>query len=157
MATTNEILAAVRGRLAVLPLAAELWPEHHEKYRLNHPVGAALVGYAGARFGDAKDVGVCMQEREMVIPVILCFRQLNGPNGAIDMLDRARSLLLGFQPPDCGRMLLQAEKFVGEEDRVWWYQLDVACRGIAVEDAEEDGGPRLTQLDHEEQHEEIPV
>ncbi|WP_279029301.1 Gp37 family protein [Bilophila wadsworthia] len=151
MATTNEILAAVRERLAILPLAAELWPEHHEKYRLNHPVGAALVGYAGARFDNARDVGVCVQDRDMIIPVILCFRQLNGANGAIDMLDRVRTLLLGFAPPDCGKILLQAEKFAGEEDRVWWYQLDVACRTIAVEDAEEEDGPVLTQLNYEEQ------
>ncbi len=151
MATTNEILAAVRERLATLPLAAELWPEHHEKYRLNHPLGAALVGYAGARFGDAKDVGICIQERDMVFPVILCFRQLNGPNGAIDMLDRVRTLLLGFAPPDCDKILLQAEKFAGEEDRVWWYQLDVACRTMAVEDAEEEDGPVLTHLNYEEQ------
>lgn len=151
MATTNEILAAVRERLAILPLAAELWPEHHEKYRLNHPVGAALVGYAGARFDNTRDVGVCVQDRDMIIPVILCFRQLNGANGAIDMLDRVRTLLLGFAPPDCGKIFLQAEKFAGEEDRVWWYQLDVACRTIAVEDAEEEDGPVLTRLNYEEQ------
>ena len=34
MASTNEILEAVRARLATLPLAAELWPEGREKYRL---------------------------------------------------------------------------------------------------------------------------
>ena len=155
MATTNEILEAVRARLAQLPLAAELWPENHGDYRLNHPSGAALVGYAGAEYGHARDVGLCVQDRDMTIPVILCFRQLNGPNGAIDMLDRIRTLLLGFAPPDCTKLLLQNERFAGEADRLWWYELTVACRTLAVEDAEDEGGPLLKQLTHEERHEDL--
>ncbi len=135
MATTNEILESIRARLAMLPLAAEFWPEKQDGYRLNHPAGAALVGYAGAEYGDARDVGLCIQDRDMVIPVILCFRQLNGPNGAMDMLDRVRLLLLGFAPPDCTKLLLQAERFAGEEDRLWWYEMTFACRTMAVEDA----------------------
>lgn len=147
MATTNEILEAVRARLAELPLAAELWPEGKEKYRLNHPNGAALVGYAGAQFSHARDVGLSVQDREMIIPVILCFRQLNGPNGAIDMLDRVRGLLLGFAPPDCTKFLLQSERFAGQDDRLWWYQLDVGCRTLALEDADMEDGVKLQQLD----------
>ena len=150
MATTNEILESVRARLAQLPLAAELWPEGREKYRLSHPNGAALVGYAGAQFSHARDVGIAVQNREMVIPVILCFRQLNGPNGAIDMLDRVRGLLLGFAPVDCTKILLESERFAGQEDRLWWYQLDVACRTLAVEDADMEDGVKLKQLDFEE-------
>jgi len=154
MATTNEILEAIRLRLASLPLAAELWPEQQREYRLNHPVGAALVGYAGAEYGHARDVGLAVQDRDMTIPVLLCFRQLNGPNGAIDMLDQVRALLLGFAPPDCTKILLQAERFAGEEARLWWYELTTGCRTLAVEDADLVEKPLLKQLNYKEPEDE---
>ena len=110
MATTNEILEAVRSRLEELPLSAEFWPEEEKEYRLNHPVGAALVGYAGATY-DSRDTFAVIQRRELTLPVILVFRQLNGPDGAVDMLDRIRALLTGFRPPDCGKLHMQSERF----------------------------------------------
>ena len=43
MATTNEILEAVRSRLEALPLSAEFWPEEDKEYYLAHPTGAAMT------------------------------------------------------------------------------------------------------------------
>ena len=94
MATTNEMLEAIRSRLAELPLSAEFWPEEEREYRLNHPVGAALVGYAGATYGPSRDMFAVIQEREIRLSVILVFRQLNGRDGAVDMVDRIRLSLI---------------------------------------------------------------
>lgn len=149
MATTNEILEAIRSRLEALPLSAEFWPEEEKEYRLNHPVGAALVGYAGAAYSPSRDTFAVIQRREITLPVILVFRQLNGPDGAVDMLDRVRSLLVGFRPPDCGKLHMQSERFAGQASRLWWYELTLTCTGMLVEATEFEDGPKLTQLDFE--------
>ena len=149
MATTNEILEAVRARLEELPLSAEFWPEEEKEYRLNHSVGAALVGYAGATYSPSRDTFTVIQRREITIPVILVFRQLNGADGAVDMLDRVRALLVGFRPPDCGKLHMQSERFAGQASRLWWYELTLTCTGMLVESTEFEDGPKLTQLDFE--------
>ena len=136
MATTNEILEAVRSRLEALPLSAEFWPEEDKEYYLAHPTGAALVGYAGASYGSSRDAGVVIQRREIHLPVILVFRQLNGPDGAVDMVDRVRSLLVGFRPPDCGRMHMDTERFAGHASGLWWYELTFTVHGMLVEATE---------------------
>ena len=149
MATTNEILEAVRSRLEELPLSAEFWPDEEKEYYLAHPMGAALVGYAGAAYGPSRDTGVVIQRREISLPVILVFRQLNGPDGAVDMTDRVRKLLVGFRPPDCGRMRMSTERFAGQSSGLWWYELIFAVDGILVEATEFEDGPKLKQLDFE--------
>lgn len=149
VATTNEILESVRARLAELPLSAEFWPEEEKEYRLNHPVGAALVGYAGASYGPSRDTFAVIQTREITLAVILVFRQLNGPDGAVDMVDRIRSFLTGFRPPDCGKLHMKSERFAGQASRLWWYELTLTCAGVLVEAMEEEDLPVLTDIDFE--------
>ena len=149
MATTNEILEAVRSRLEALPLSAEFWPEGENEYFLSNSTGAALVGYAGASYGPSRDAGVVIQRREIHLPVILVFRQLNGPDGAVDMVDRVRSLLVGFRPPDCGRMHMDTERFAGQASGLWWYELTFTVHGMLVEATEFEDGPKLKKLDFE--------
>ena len=149
MATTNDILDSVRARLEELPLSAEFWPEDEKEYFLAHPVGAALVGYAGASYAAPRDTFAVIQRREISLPVILVFRQLNGPDGAVDMLDRVRRLLVGFRPPDCGKLRAVSDRFVGQASGLWWYELNLVCDGMLVEATELEDGPKLTKLDYE--------
>lgn len=149
MATTNDILESVRARLEELPLSAEFWPEGEKKYFLAHPVGAALVGYAGTSYSPSRDTFAVIQKKEINLSIILVFRQLNGPDGAVDMLDRIRRLLVGFRPPDCGKLHMQSERFAGQDDGIWWYELALTCTGMLVEATELEDGPKLTKLDYE--------
>ncbi len=146
VATTNEILESVRSRLEELSLSAEFWPEEEKEYRLNHPIGAALVGYAGAAYSPSRDTFAVIQRREISLPVILVFRQLNGPDGAVDMLDRVRALLVGFRPPDCGKLHMRSERFAGQASRLWWYELTLTCSGLLVEAMETEDEPKLTDI-----------
>lgn len=146
MATTNEMFEAIRSRLAELPLSAEFWPEEEREYRLNHPVGAALVGYAGATYGPSRDMFAVIQEREIRLSVILVFRQLNGRDGAVDMVDRIRRLLTGFRPPDCGKLHMRSERFAGQASRLWWYELTLTCTGMLVEAMEMEDEPKLADV-----------
>ena len=95
-------------------LAVEYFPEKLAEYRLNHPKGALLVSYAGSRFDKPNDIGAVLQSQTILLCVTVVFRQLNGKQGAVDVLDVVRRIRW-IHPPNCRRRIwLTREVFVGE-------------------------------------------
>ncbi|MDR2452334.1 MAG: Gp37 family protein [Candidatus Accumulibacter sp.] len=154
MATTLEIVTAVVERLREKQpaLAVEYFPEKPAEYRLNHPKGALLVSYAGSRFGDAADTGFVAQRRTITVTVTVVMRQLNGRGGAVDALDAVREALFCWRPPDCQRLKLVAEGFLGEVAGLWQYTVDCSCEALLVDAAENEDGVLLTVAHHEERN-----
>ena len=152
MATTLEIVVAIKGRLAAkLPgLAVEYFPDRPDEYRLNHPKGALLVSYLGSRFGDVADIEIVAQERTAKFSVTVLLRQLNGNGGAIDVLDQVRLAVAGFRPPDCRKVWIVGERYLGESTGIWQYAVDFATETMLVEDADVGLEPLLTNVDYEE-------
>ncbi|EIA5671504.1 Gp37 family protein [Escherichia coli] len=147
------VIDAVVARLKEkLPgLSVEYFPEKPAEYRLNHPVGALLVSYAGSRFDKPDDIGAVIQPQTLQLCVTVVFRQLNGKRGAIDVLDMLRRILGGYTPPDCRRRIwLTREVFIGEVNGLWQYALDFATESVFVEDSNLPSGPLLTIVDYEE-------
>lgn len=147
MARTTEILDAVVARLAraVPAVATEYFPEKPETYRLNHPVGALLLSYAGSVYGKQLDTTAVIQPRVLTLSVTVILRQLNGRAGAVDVLDDARQALLGFKPPDCRRrMWAIGEKFLGETAGLWQYALEMATEAVVVQEDETADSPLLS-------------
>ena len=62
------------------------------------------------------------------------------------MLDRVRALLVGFRPPDCGKLHMRSERFAGQASRLWWYELTLTCSGLLVEAMETEDEPKLTDI-----------
>ena len=147
------VIDAVVARLKEkLPgLSVEYFPEKPAEYRLNHPVGALLVSYAGSRFDKPDDIGAVIQPQTLQLCVTVVFRQLNGKRGAIDVLDMLRRILGGYTPPHCRRRIwLTREVFIGEVNGLWQYALDFATESVFVEDSDLPSGPLLTIVDYEE-------
>ena len=152
MATTLQIIDAVVGRLKVkIPqLAVEYFPDDPAKYRLNHPRGALLVSYPGAKFGETVDVTYIAQPRDTKLSVTVVMRQLNGKGGAIDMSDAVLLALVGWRPPDCLKVQGGLVKFLGETAGIWQYAVDVATESMLVEDADVNTEKPLTRVTYEE-------
>ncbi|EIS6522254.1 Gp37 family protein [Escherichia coli] len=147
------VIDAVVARLKEkLPgLSVEYFPEKPAEYRLNHPVGALLVSYAGSHFDKPDDIGAVIQPQTLQLCVTVVFRQLNGKRGGIDVLDMLRRILGGYTPPHCRRRIwLTREVFIGEVNGLWQYALDFATESVFVEDSDLPSGPLLTIVDYEE-------
>lgn len=99
----DAVLTRLREKLPQLQV--EYFPEKPAEYRLNHPVGALLVSYAGSRFDKPNDIGAVLQTQTIQLCVTVVFRQLNGKRGAIDVLDAVRRILGGYTPPNCRRRI----------------------------------------------------
>ncbi|CAM3724503.1 Gp37 family protein [Xenorhabdus thuongxuanensis] len=149
----SPIIDAVVVRLQErLPgLQVEYFPENPDEFRLNHPVGAILISYAGSRFNNPEDVGVLLQTQIVMLNATIVFRQLNGREGAVVTLDHVRRILGGFQPPNCQRKCwMVRDTFLGEIAGLWQYILDFATECVFIEDSESEDGPLLTQVNYEE-------
>ncbi|EHL6280429.1 TPA: Gp37 family protein [Escherichia coli] len=145
----DAVLARLREKLPQLQV--EYFPEKPAEYRLNHPVGALLLSYAGSRFDRPDDTGAVIQSQTIQLCVTVVFRQLNGKKGAINVLDAVRRILGGHTPPGCRRRIwLTREVFLGEVRGLWQYALDFATESVFIEDSDLPSGPLLTEVNYEE-------
>lgn len=149
MAVTLTIIDAVVARLKerMPDLAVEYFPDKPSEYRLNHPRGALLVSYLGAKYQEPIDTSAVVQPATIKIAVTATLRQLNGKDGAVAVLTRLRSALIGYKPTNCRRKVwATAEQFLGESAGIWQYALDVATETVLVEDEDVEAGPLLTHV-----------
>ena len=145
----DAVLTRLREKLPQLQV--EYFPEKPAEYRLNHPKGALLVSYAGSRFDKPNDIGAVIQPQTIQLCVTVVFRQLNGKQGAVDVLDVVRRILGGYTPPNCRRRIwLTREVFIGEAKGLWQYALDFATESVFIEDSDLPSGPLLTEVNYEE-------
>lgn len=149
MAITPTIIDALVARLkaAFADLAVEYFPDKPSEYRLNHPKGALLVSYLGAKYHEPIDTTAIVQPSTDKLSITVTLRQLNGKDGAVAVLTRLRSAVIGYKPPNCRRKIWAiGEQFLGENAGIWQYAMDVATETIVVEDAAFDTEPPLTHI-----------
>lgn len=154
MSVTEDILGAFVTRLETQfgkQLAVELFPEKPQGYRLNHAVGAILIAYGRSRFGEPQATDAVLQERNLVIPLTLVFRQLHGKGGVIPYLDAIRLCLTGWVPPHCDNACRPIdERWLGQVNGVWQYAQEFAIRTTQLQDMVQEDGPLLTHLRYED-------
>ncbi|MBN3132647.1 Gp37 family protein [Pectobacterium brasiliense] len=149
----NPVIDAVVARLKekLSQLQIEYFPERPADFRLNHPVGAVLVSYAGSRFGKPEDIGAVMQSHTITLNTTVVFRQLNGRQGAVAVLDVVRRVLCGYKPPNCSRKIwLVRDVFLGNVGGLWQYALDFSTESVQLEDTDLPDGPLLSLVNYEE-------
>ncbi|MGH7865133.1 MAG: Gp37 family protein, partial [Candidatus Binataceae bacterium] len=123
-----------------------------ESYRMTHPVGAALVVYRGASYGEQLDTEIVAQERRLEFEVMVLVRDLGwntgGPSGgagrgAYEILEAVRLALTGFTVPGARKMHPMKERFVERDKQggVWVYGISFAITAVAVEAPRAEGLP----------------
>lgn len=155
MTQTLQLLDAVVARIAEgfgSALAVELFPDNPRNYRLNHPMGAVLVAFGSSKFGVSRATDAVFQERSLVLPLTLAFRQLNGPKGVIGYLDPIRELLSGWTPPNCDQSVAPVDEvFIGQVNGVWQYTQRFATRATQLQPIGQETGPLLVNCEFEEE------
>lgn len=133
----------------------EPYPDNPEIYEPTHPVGALLVRYAEADYGDTKDTALVIQDRDMLFEITLAMWSLRGKQGGIyAYLEAVRIGLTGFKPPNCILKLTPVnEGFVNrsvglksKNRRLWQYQITFRTRTLNIEVPEEEQAPLLTRI-----------
>ena len=144
------IVAQLRSQISSIEIAH--YPAEPETWRLTHRVGAALVIYKGAQFGDLLDTAAVIQERKLEFEVAVMMRDLgwavgsaaSGPSpGAYSIIESVRAALTGFQIPGCRKMYPLREKFLKRDKQggVWTYASTFAVVTMALEGSRTDNFP----------------
>ncbi len=154
MSQTLALLNAVIQRLQERfgrELAVELFPENPKNYRLNHSIGAVLVAFGSSKFGGSKALDAVLQERNLVLPLTLIFRDLHGAKGAVAHLDSIREELTGWTPPNCDESIAPIDEvFNGQIAGVWQYTQRYATRATHLQRTGHEEGLPLLNIDFEE-------
>ncbi|MBS9780872.1 MAG: Gp37 family protein [Gammaproteobacteria bacterium] len=132
---TLPIIKDIETRLqqALPDFAVELFPEHPEKYRLNHANGAVLIAYHGSDYGEPKATDIAHQQRVIQWRLTVITRSQHNDFGSLAALDAIRLSLLGYRPPHCDKLYLSKEQFDGEDAGLWQYGVSLYCHTQAVE------------------------
>jgi len=150
----SAILAQLRAAIGTIEIAH--YPDRPETYRMTHRVGAALVRYAGAKYGPLIDSAAVVQQRRLSFEITLMMRDLgwsfggeaDGTSpGAYAIIEQVRAVLTGFRIAGCGKMYPLSEQFVERDKQggVWVYAILFALTTAAVEPSSVDLFPRFVK------------
>ncbi len=151
IATIEEaIVNQLRSQINSIEIAH--YPDRPETWRLTHRVGAALVMYKGAHYGEMLDTAAIIQERKLEFEISIMMRDLgwavgsdpSGPSpGAYAIIEGIRTALTGYRIPGCRQMYPVSEKFVKRDKQggVWTYASTFALSTMAVAASLPDGFP----------------
>lgn len=150
----SAIVAQLLSRISLIEVVH--FPDRPEAYRMTHPVGAALVSYRGATYGDLIDTAAVVQLRKLEFEVRLMARDLGWSYGALatgvspgaySLLEAVRVALTGFLIPGCRKIYPLKERFVERDPQggVWIYAISFAVETLAVEVPPADQFPLFIQ------------
>ncbi|EGJ3458552.1 TPA_asm: hypothetical protein G4Y56_000535 [Salmonella enterica subsp. enterica serovar Montevideo] len=138
----DDLVARLRARLPGLHVA--YFPDSPDAFTLTHPVGAVLLSYSRSTYGTSESTGAVVQPQTMRFVATVVLRQLNGRDGAVDVLDSVRQALGGWRPRNCLRPVwLVEDTFLGEVQGLWQYALTFATQSFFIQDDDlpESGAP----------------
>jgi hypothetical protein len=138
----DAIVSQLQSQINSIEIAH--YPDRPETWRLTHRVGAALVMYKGAQYGDLLDTAAIIQERKLEFEVSIMMRDLGwavggDPSGtspgAYAIIESIRTALTGYLIPGCRKIYPLREKFIKRDKQggVWTYSSTFAFSTVAVE------------------------
>ena len=146
----DAIVSQLQSQISSIEIAH--YPDRPETWRMTHRVGAALVMYKGAQYGQLLDTAAMIQERKLEFEISVMMRDLGwavggDPSGtspgAYAIIEAIRTALSGYQIPGCRKMYPVNEKFVKRDKQggVWTYSSTFALSTVAVEAPKPDNFP----------------
>jgi len=138
----DAIVSQLRSQISSIEITH--YPDSPETWRMTHRVGAALVMYKGAQYGELLDTAAVIQERRLEFEIAVMMRDLgwavggdaSGPSpGAYAIIESIRAALTGYQIAGCRKMYPVREKFLKRDKQggVWTYASTFALSTMAVE------------------------
>ena len=140
----DAIITQLRSQISSIEIAH--YPDRPETWRMTHRIGAALVMYKSAEYGELLDTAAIIQQRKLEFEISIMMRDLGwavGGDGAYAIIEAIRSALTGFQIPGCRKLYPVREKFVKRDKQggVWTYASTFALSTVAVEASQPDDFP----------------
>lgn len=98
--------------------------------------------------GPMKSAGRTVQEMDMTFHLMIHATKMEGPFGISDLHNRARKLLIGYDPTDCDDISHGGLMFSRYLTSLWEYNMILNTKTLLVEDyTESPDAPPVTQIE----------
>lgn len=149
-AIEDAIIARLKGK----PLQCSVLPfpdKDFETYEPLHGNGEILVAFSDEDYGETKDVGLILQDREMYFELTYVFsslRSVGKAGGLYAHLEAVRMALTGFIPTDCKKKThpVRVERVKRFKKRWWQYTQTWKATALNIEIPEEEQAPILKHI-----------
>lgn len=148
----NEIENLITEHLKenISDLHIEGFPEKPDTFNLIHPKGAILIHYQGGTYASTNSTSSIIQEKKLEFSATVVMRHLRSNDGAYEVLDKVRELLLGFKIDGCSKISMLKENFLAENAGLWQYAINFTLNTKCVEVTGENQDPPFKGIGMEE-------
>ncbi len=112
------------------------FPDKPSEFILLHPTGALLVHYQGSNYTNSNALGFISQENKKEFSITIVTRNLRENKGAYEYLDSVKSILTGFSPDGCSKLMPTKDFFISENAGIWQYGINFSLTTQNVQDLE---------------------
>ncbi len=112
------------------------FPDKPSEFILLHPTGALLVHYQGSNYTNSNALGFITQENKKEFSITIVTRNLRENKGAYEYLDSVKSILTGFSPDGCSKLMPTKDFFISENAGIWQYGINFTLTTQNVQDLE---------------------
>jgi hypothetical protein len=139
----DEVIARLTAELP--DISVTNFPDDPAKYPFGKKAAELLVNYGGSDYGDPDAIAPISQPRDVDVEVTLLMRNLRGPTGATEAIDRVRVALTGWRASLGGAALTPVrDRFVAHADGVWRFVITFRTTIPAVQQLDDLTGTPLT-------------
>ena len=100
------------------------FPDKPSEFLLLHSIGALLVHYQGSNYSNSDALGFISQENKKEFSITVVTRNLRTNDGAYTYLDKVKSVLTGFEPEGCSKLMPSKDFFISENNGIWQYGIN---------------------------------
>lgn len=112
------------------------FPDKPSEFILLHPIGALLVHYQGSNYTNSNALGFISQENKKEFSITIVTRNLRENQGSYEYLDKVKSILTGFEPDGCSKLMPTKDFFISENKGIWQYGINFTLTASNVQDLE---------------------
>ena len=100
------------------------FPDKPSEFLLLHSIGALLVHYQGSTYSNTDALGFISQENKKEFSITIVTRNLRTNDGAYEYIDKVKSVLTGFEPKGCSKLMPSKDYFISENNGIWQYGIN---------------------------------
>lgn len=140
----DDIVARLKSRLPgrdIIPL-----PENDEQIAEEFESARVTVAYRGSEYSstivrglpDMLTTSEAAQDDYAEVSIVLKSRLLRGDSGIHKIFTEIRAAILGWSPSNFQRIFFKTFGYESHENGIWCYSLVVVCRGVAMQEFDDD-------------------
>ena len=128
----NSIIAKLKQNFP--EVLVEGFPDKPSEFILLHPVGALLVHYQGSNYSQSNAISFISQENKKEFSITVVTRNLRGNEGAYEFINKVKSVLTGFEPDSCTKLMPSKDFFISEIGGIWQYGINFTLTTTNIQD-----------------------